>query len=88
MNIQELNEMIKELHSVADELEGRLPAINIQFFRDFIEHNELGIGVEILLEQIYENDIVLSKMSYYILKNASKAMKVDDDLFIGVKHNE
>ena len=85
MNTLELDTMIKELHTVADELAGYLPAETIQYFRDFIEHSEVGVGVEILLEQVSENDIVLSERAYCLLEKAGRGI-IDDDYFSNVKH--
>lgn len=86
--IAELNKMIEELHTVADALEPLLPAVDIAFFIDFIDNNEVGVGLDMILSQIYEYDVTIPKWTYDILKKAGKRAKLDDRYFEGLKYSE
>lgn len=74
----------EDLYSVAEELKGYLSPDEIDDFKSAVEHNESIVGIEILLEQIFENNIYISKKSYDILKKAGKD-RIDDSYFSGIK---
>lgn len=77
----------RDLHFVADELKGILPAGAIENFRSLIENSEVGIGLEMLLDDIYEYDIVLPKNIYDILEKYGKG-DINDSYFEGIRYKE
>ena len=87
MDIAERDKMIDELHIAADELFAYLPAEDINCFKELVDHSEIGVGLEILLTQIDEYDLIIPKKTYNILKNCGRG-HIDDCYCDRIKYTE
>lgn len=75
-----IDEVIKELYAVAGELHSALSDENVSDFRKLIEHNEVAIGLEILVEQLYESDGMVPENAFNVLKRISQEFLDDSYL--------
>lgn len=55
-----------------------IPAELFTSVQDLISHNEWGIGIEILIEQLYEFEIAITRQQYLLIASAMESMNLGD----------
>jgi Fe2+ or Zn2+ uptake regulation protein len=69
-------------------LKGYISDDKIKDFINLIENNEISLGIETILEQICEDNIVIPSIVYNIFKKFEENGYVDKSFLDGVLHTK
>ncbi len=62
--------------AVLNEIGTSFPDRTVQNLTELIDHNEIGIALEVLCNQIFEYGLDLSQLNKYSLKEAARLMNI------------
>ena len=58
-------------------VEDKLPARDIEFARELVEHREWGLALETVCTQLHEFDVAIPRSSYSLVRSAGQQMDMD-----------
>jgi hypothetical protein len=79
---QKLKKLLLEL---IDSVKSLLPQSDIDNATEMIEHNEFGIGFNIICEQLFEHDIEISEEDYQKIVEIGQKIELPDSKWIFLK---
>lgn len=77
----DLETIIATLRAVVIELEGRLPAVDIQNAWGLLEAGEPGVALETLCTQLYEYDVPVPRTVLSQITETGEAMRLAPELW-------
>ena len=82
---QKIEKLMREL---IDSIKFLLPQSDVDNATEMIEHNEFGVGFNIICEQLYEHDIKISDEIYQKIIELGRKMELPDSEWILLKDLE
>lgn len=77
--------IVNEIKRLLDSING-IPIDDFNEINEFLEHDEWGLALEILCVVIKKENITISLEQFKEIEIIGKEMKMDDELWIGIKH--
>jgi len=68
--------LIHEITIILEAVKGDLTERDVQFARDFLEHNEWGLAFSLICTQLYEYGVTINSEFYIQIENAGRQMSI------------